>query len=216
MPFTNRDIRTLSRISDKPGTVLGAREYLDDFWVHYREASGDFWKLERRQHFVEPGVPSWDAFVAGDWERALELAEETRVELRRYLTESHHLHRRRIRVVEEPVTSYLQWEMQMLRIRVEEGDNIRVLPAAGLCDVEWNPVERQHRPLPELILLGTSALYEVHYDDSGTHIGARRIDDTAAVAACQAECGQLYERGEDLITYFHRVIAPLPPPVALA
>ncbi|MGC9540104.1 hypothetical protein [Streptomyces sp. UG1] len=44
------------------------------------------WKLECRQHFEEQGSPSGDAVRRGEWERSL-------------------------RVVEKPVSPYVQWEL---------------------------------------------------------------------------------------------------------
>jgi hypothetical protein len=42
------------------------------------------WKLERRQDFQEPGVPSWAAMAEGDWRRAHPLADQMRTGIREH------------------------------------------------------------------------------------------------------------------------------------
>lgn len=54
----------LHRIADLPGAGLSLASYSDAFDEAYKGIV--FWKLERRQSFREPGVPSWEAFAAGD------------------------------------------------------------------------------------------------------------------------------------------------------
>lgn len=197
----------LERVSKVAGAELGAREYLDDFWRRADGLTGSLWKLERLQHFREPDEPSWQAMMAGDWGRALALIEEKRAASKRQVTVADGIENRRVRVVERPVTPYVQWEMHILRIWVETGaQDIRVLDASLVRHLESRTV------LPELVILGKQVMYEVRYDAAGDHCGARRIEDTAAVSACHREIAELYAKGEDLLSYFDREIAPLPPP----
>jgi hypothetical protein len=203
----------LERIPSLPGKRLDAQEYLDDFWARFQGHSGDFWKLERCQHFIEPGVPSWEAFAAGEWERALALAVGQRPAVREYIAANRHLNRRRVRIVEHPLTPYLHWELHVLRIRVEEGDNIRVLRADAVREYEQQGRDGEPaQVLPELIVLGSVVLYEVCYDASGKLDGARRIDDAAATARCEAELQAMYGSAQDFSEYFEAEVAPLPPP----
>lgn len=96
--------------------------------------------------------------------------------------------------------------MYLLRRRYGEGEQVKVLPASVVSHLEtsW--------PLPEVVILGADVMYEVLYDATGTHSGARRIDDPAVVSSCGREISEFYEMGEDLQVYFDREIAPLPPP----
>lgn len=65
-----------------PGERLGLEAYREDFRRRDFAVDGcDSWKLERRQDFREPGDPSWEAFVQGNWEKALWLIEGRRKEL---------------------------------------------------------------------------------------------------------------------------------------
>jgi hypothetical protein len=197
----------LESVRLRPAVELNAKGYLDDFWWHSEKGGGDFWKLERIQHFREPDEPSWVAMNEGDWARALALIEEKRAASKHHVTVNEHSGSHRVRVVERPVTPYLQWEMQLLKIWVETGaQNIRVLDASAVRHLETGG------PLPELVILGTTAMYEVLYDDTGTHAGGRRIDDADVIIACRQQLKDLYCKGEDLLTYFEREIAELPPP----
>ncbi|WP_344905879.1 DUF6879 family protein [Actinomadura meridiana] len=93
------------------------------------ESEDYFWKLERRQTFQEPDDASYQAFVRGDWEEAQRIENDGRDALRRRFVEQGFV-LRRVRVVESPITPYLQWEMRALRVRAEAGEEIRVLDAS--------------------------------------------------------------------------------------
>lgn len=195
----------LERIRGLPAVEFDAQGYLDDFWQYSNQDA--FWKLERIQDFREPDEPSWRAMEAGDWDGALALIEEKRAGSTRHVTVSDGASSVRLRVVEHPVTPYLQWEMQVLKIWVETGtQDIRVMDAAAVRHLE------RTAPLPEVVVLGTETMYEVLYDDTGTHCGGRRIDDRDVIAACRAELHDLFGKAEDLLPYFDQEIAPLPPP----
>jgi hypothetical protein len=190
------------------GLEFGPEEYLADFWSHFQRIDDEFWKLERIQNFREPEEPSWVAMMEGDWDRALGLGEATRDGNPQEPEYAGGLVRRRVRIVEQPVTPYLQWEMQMLKIRGAAGEHIRVLDAHAVEHLE------SKRPLPELVILDTLTMYQVLYDDKGTLNGARRVDDTDVIKACGRELTTLFDRGEDLLAYFEREIVFLPPPTS--
>lgn len=198
----------LDRIADLPARTLGREAYLKDYWAEYEQIDDVFWKLERAQTFREIGDPSWEAFANGDWRLALELNEADRETAVEMAAKDRRLgiRTRRIRVVETPISPYVQWEMQFFRLLAEAGQELRVLPAEALR--AWE----HERPAPELALLGDRVLYEVLYDASGTPCGARRIDDRAVIRACRAELAGLFARAEPLMRFFDREIAPLPAP----
>ncbi|MET7338607.1 DUF6879 family protein [Nonomuraea sp. NPDC005650] len=187
----------LERIHEISGVLLSADGYLDDFWPNFRNIDDVFWKLERIQRF-EAGEPSWLAMMEGDWERSLKLVDDSGVEGR-----SRAFPCRRIRIVEQPVTPYLQWEMHVLALRVAVAEQVRVLDAGEVSDLEID------RRLPELVVLGSSVMYEVTYDASGAHSGARRIDDPEVIAACRGELDKLFAAGEDFQVYYEREIVPM-------
>ncbi|MER8059357.1 MULTISPECIES: DUF6879 family protein [unclassified Streptomyces] len=193
----------------------GVSEHLDrpsyhaDFWRVRASGIRHMNKLERGQNFKERGFASWEAFAAGDWDRALSLVEEKREGYERQFHEAARLGilERRLRVVELPVTPYVQWELHVLRMRVELGDHIKVLDARKISDIE------QVRPVPEVVILGETAMYEVVYDDDGNAAGANRFSDQALIRETSAGFEALYERGDDFHDFFDREIARLAPPV---
>ncbi|MFE4049347.1 DUF6879 family protein [Streptomyces sp. YIM B13518] len=185
--------------------------YHADFRRVYESGIRHLNKLERGQNFKERGFASWEAFAAGEWDRALSLIQEKRdVYARQFRTAARlGILERRLRVVEFPVTPYVQWELFVLRLRVELGDHIRVLDARGIADIE------QSRPVPEVVILGDAALYEVLYDEDGNAAGANRFTDRALIRETSAGFDALYERGDDFHAFFDREIAPLAPPAVV-
>ncbi|MGP3933578.1 DUF6879 family protein [Nonomuraea sp. KM88] len=185
----------LERIHEIPAVSLGADDYLDDFWPSYRCTDDVVWKLQRVQSFDAAVTPG--PLVEGDWERSLKLAGDGR---------AGGFARRRLRIVEPCVTSYLRWEMHVLASRGASREEVRVLAAQQVADLEID------RRLPELVVLGTSVMYEVTYDALGLHSGARRIDDQEVIAACRGDLDKLFAAGEDLDGYYEREILPLTAP----
>lgn len=187
---------------------LNRRDYHADFYRHFEGGIDRLNKLERGQHFQERGFPSWEAFAAGEWERALSLVEEKRPVYTEQFRRRAELgvRERRLRVVEFPVTPYVQWEFHVLRLRVELGDRIRVVDARGIADVE------RDRPVPEVVILGDEVMYEVVYDEDGNADGCRRFVDPALIEETTAGFEALYRRAEEFTDFFEREIRPLPAP----
>ncbi|GAA1754570.1 DUF6879 family protein [Streptomonospora arabica] len=197
----------LERLRDLPARPLDRPDYHAEYWAAY-ERGGVFWKLERAQHFEEPGDASWEAFAAGDWQKALELNEADRADAEAMAAKDREvgMETRRIRIVEHPVSPYLQWEMQFLRLLSEAGQSLRAVSAADVAHLE------ERAPLPEVVVLGDRLLFLVRYDSQGRAFGAWRIEDRDAVAAAVADLAALFDGGTPLLDYFAREIAPLPAP----
>ncbi|WP_410589689.1 DUF6879 family protein [Amycolatopsis sp. lyj-23] len=187
-----------------PGDRLTPDEYLADhaenFW---RSDAGGCWKLERQQHFVESDDTSWDAFNAGDWPRALQLLEERRQKIADYENRiaRHGFAVRRARVVEEPISPYLLWELNSLHVRRQVGGKIRVIGGDAVADAEREEV------LPELFILGGKVIYQVLYSENGELEGALRSEDRELIRRWTATVRHLYDHGEDLATFFARKVA---------
>lgn len=181
---------------------------LDDYIADYTAVSdgltGDIWKLERAQFFREPGNPSWEAFEAGRWRDAIDLAAADEPELTDHFASlaDRGSHFFRVRAVETPLTDYLLWELHVLRVRASAGEKIRVVLPALLTSAEEI----------ELVLLGDVAGYAVDYRDDGTARGAAKFVDRGAIARCTAAIRDIYGRGEDLERFFAREVAPLGAP----
>ncbi|MFC9219555.1 DUF6879 family protein [Streptomyces hygroscopicus] len=199
----------LPRLDGAPGERLSRDSYRADFQQRMQAIDGrDSWKLERRQHFQEPGTESWKAFSRGDWAGALELIEKRRDELLAFMGEAakRDFSLYRVRVVAEPITPYLQWELHMLRLRAECGERIRVVGPELIRELE------EDGPLPELVSLGGRTLYRVIYDSRGISDGAVRFADPDVLKPWEEFIKGLYGEGEEMSSYFEREVAPLPPP----
>jgi hypothetical protein len=198
----------LDQVTETPGWALEPDSYAADARGHFEEIEDVFWKLERRQTFQELDDEGYDAFMRGEWEEAIRIEEQTRERIRAYYDKISHMgfEGRRLRIVESPVCPYLQWEMLALRIRAEEGERIRIVDAEQVRHLETRNL------LPELIILGTRALYEIRYDAAGIHRGARKIEDRQVIDRCREELAELWGKGEELSAYIEREIVPLPPP----
>lgn len=192
-----------------PGLRLGLDDYTEDFGRHFwHSGSEGFWKLERQQTFREPGVESWEAFHAGHWDESLALLEGQRGHyeeyFRRIAASGFALHR--VRCVEEPVSPYLQWELHLLHLKAQYGEDTRVLGDNGI-----RPYETP-RPLPEIVVLGSSVMYEVLYDEDGELAGAVRFDDPDGILRCRQAIQEMHRAGEPLGDFFSRRVAGMPPP----
>ncbi|MGP3967401.1 DUF6879 family protein [Streptomyces sp. 6N223] len=185
--------------------------YYADFEAHFwHSADLGFWKLERQQTFKEPGYDSWVAFARGDWEESLRLLEAGRSDMAGYhrKAERHGFTPRRIRVVQEPLSAYMQWELQALRIRDECGGPVRVIDVDKVADFEADG------PLPEIYTLGSRVMYEAVYDERGVLEAARKYIDRDLIRRCQKFIEDLYHAGEPLADWFAEHVAHLPPPLA--
>jgi hypothetical protein len=182
--------------------------YHEDFYRVFSSGIRHMNKLERGQHFKERGFASWEAFAAGEWDAAIELIEERRAGYAQQMREAERLGvlQRRLRVVEFPLTPYVQWELHVLRVRTQEGDPIRVLDAAAIADIE------KRHPVPEVVVLGDVVMFEVRYDADGNADGANRFTDPSLIAETSAGFDALYARAQEYEPFFAREVAPLPPP----
>lgn len=178
-----------------------------DFWSI---KEGDFWKLERQQHFREPDDDSWRAFAEGNWSEALRLLEARRDDLIDYYRKiaAHGFANYRVRVVEQPIIPYLQWELHLLRVRERAGALIRVIGPDKIAELESDG------SLPEFATLGSTVLYQPVYDEHGVLCAGRRFRDRGLVDRCRTLTQTLYDEGEPLASFFDREVAPLPPPTS--
>ncbi|MER5227478.1 DUF6879 family protein [Streptomyces flaveus] len=231
------------------GTPLSRDAYLAHFREEYPH-SPLIDKLEVRQDFREPGYAPWEAAQRGDWAEALSLAESERPALAGQYEQAHArgARLRRVRFVELPPSDYLLWEMSILRLRAELGEEIRVHVmehGRGVARTEQAYVEQpdididrsdsrsadpapdgrfvggqaedglpglQHPPpahMPELVVLGTTALYELRYTPEGDLDGAVRHTGRELIGACRRDIEQLLADGEELLSFHDRVTAPL-------
>ncbi|WP_333493574.1 ATP-binding protein [Kitasatospora cathayae] len=203
--------RRVPELRSEWGEILARQDYKRDFRERDARVRGrDSWKLERRQHFEEQGSASWEAVRRGDWTEALRLLEGRRAALLEMGREDEERRSffHRVRVVQKPLTAYVQWELHSLRIRAECGERIRIVGAEALADSG----DEEFGPLPEIVILGGRTLYQVLYSETGVPVGAVRYTDPDLVLRWEDYIKDLYRTGEDVPTYFDREVAHLPPP----
>ncbi|MCE0537768.1 hypothetical protein LWF15_19940 [Kineosporia rhizophila] len=189
----------LSKIT--AGERLLGDAYWSDFDDHFwRIGTEGFWKLERLQHFQEPGDDSWVAFSRGNWQEAMALLDQRREALTQHYSKmrAHGFETWRIRVVQEPLSDYMRWELQLLRLRHELGGHTRVIDAGDLAEYETGQV------LPELVTLGDDVMYELLYNDDGLQEGGIRYSQPDQVASARDLIQELYSMGEDIAQYAAR------------
>lgn len=63
--------------------------------------------------------------------------------------------------------------------------------------------------MPELVVLGTTALYELRYTPEGDLDGAVRHTGRGLIGACRRDIEQLLADGEELLSFHNRMTAPL-------
>lgn len=112
----------------------------------------------------------------------------------------------RVRVVEQPLTPCLHWELHLLRVRAQCGELISVFGPEHIARYEHND------PLPELITPGPDTVYDIGYNTKGEADGAVRYVDPDIRNRTADFIGSLYELGEDVEEFFARQVAVLHPP----
>ncbi|NMO56709.1 hypothetical protein HH310_36740 [Actinoplanes sp. TBRC 11911] len=181
-------------------------DFEENFWT---TTAPGFWKLERQQFFQEPGNKSWEAFAQGDWQESLRIIDADRPEMIEYYrkVEARGFVTRRVRVVEQPIIPYLQWELRVLRMRDQYGGSVRIVTGEQVAEFE------REGPLPEIYTHGTTVMYQAVYGDDGVLESARRFIDRDLVVRCQRVIQDLYAIGQPLGPFFAEHVAALTPPL---
>ncbi|MGW0892909.1 DUF6879 family protein [Saccharopolyspora sp. NPDC002578] len=190
------------------GDRLTLDEYADDFNERFwRPRNTGAWKFERAQTFRQPESASWNAFHDGNWELSLRLLEQRRPALQEYFdrVSAHGFFVRRVRVVEEPLSSYLVWELNSLLTRHQCGASVSIVDAGAL------EAHERDVALPEIFVIGPDTVYEVRYDSDGVAEGAVRYVDERTAQRWANFIDRLHRAGEPIDAYFDREVAGLRP-----
>lgn len=202
------------QLDQTTGTTLNNEDFYEDFNNHFWTCD-QFWKLETAQHFAEPGNPSWQAFNAGDWNEALRLHHERIEDLLDYHEQcgEYGITTKRVRIVKEPITPYLQWEMHLLFLRDTTGGPTRILPGNQFAPFEKDCYNRPTDPLfPEICGMDNTVMYEHHYDQHGVMNATTKYTDLDTITKFKHLTDALYRDAQPIGPYFHRHIKPLPAP----
>jgi len=155
----------------------------EDFRREFRKASLSVarrvYKLERRQTFQEPGNRSWEAFAAGDTERALQLIEESRASQRAFkkIFEERSADFYRLRVIEDPFTDYLKWELAHFQLNAEEGEKIYLVNQPMIADIDWT------YGLRDYTIFDADLAFFLNYSDDGLFLHADLVRDANILTA---------------------------------
>lgn len=187
--------------------TLDSDAYADDFQAYFDDCRNSFKKIEYGQTFLEPGNESWEAFNAGDWRKALSLANSRDEEARRYFDalKNSGMEAKRVRLICEPLTGYLVWELNILIGNIELGEQISVLPlrrAEKLVDPAW---------LDDYVAIDETVAYRVLYNEAGLNAGGERSKDQESIRSVIHAFNLLESQGECLTAYFSREVAHLVP-----
>jgi hypothetical protein len=197
------------RLDRRQGTRLDLDTYYPEFAANFHHT--EFWKLERGQHFAEPSNPSWIAFNRGRWKTAMKLLDPWQQALR--AIHDHNLTAEapayRIRIVEEPLTPYMRWELELLHRRNEVTGRINVIAADDELIAE---IEQENgAQLPDLNIMDT-LMYEVVYDANGVIDHVYKYTDPDTITPWRDLTKHLYREGFDMEYFYRAHVMHLPPP----
>jgi hypothetical protein len=145
------------------GYSADPKAFFAQFRPAWTEVRSQVLKLETRQSYQQPGNPSYDALVAGDLGRAIELIPAS-VEGDKALYAS--LRERRVdfvrcRPVAYPFTPYLVWEMRHYEFNAREGERI------FCCELLENEQLFADYAQHDFIVFDDSVAFVHDYDDMG-------------------------------------------------
>jgi len=193
------------------GVRLTVEEYHEDFDTRFWARHGNVLELERQQDFRQPGSESWCAFDRGDCDSALHILQGQRKDLLAQHERQRQLgfETRRVRVAQRPVTPALWWELHSLRVQADCGKRVHIVGVDQVAPYE------SIVPLPEIVVIGTSVVYQVLYDSDGAPAGAIRSSDRDEVRHWSRIISDLFADGEPVSTFLAREINDMPPPHTL-
>lgn len=115
---------------------IGLEEFFREFQSEWDKLKFRFFKLERQQAYQEPDDPSYQAFARGDLSEAIRLVRE-RIREQKPLYEvarQKGIDIIRVRVVERPLSDYLQYEFEAYKVSQEYGEQVRLVMASALAN----------------------------------------------------------------------------------
>lgn len=156
------------------GDYLNPGEYSEEFDRLWSRLTATFVKVERLQTYSRVGSKSYEAYLAGRVDEALQIFRSdvigSEAELLADIPRKGICYTR-IRIVEPPLSTYLRFEFETYRISAEYGQVILVLNADG----------SRIDSAPEFILFDRYAALVLDYSDDGELRGAWRHESAHAI-----------------------------------
>jgi Family of unknown function (DUF6879) len=152
-------------------------ELLDDmqFRAFFHTFDHTAWRLEVRDVYKDPGeVELLERYRAGERSDSPFTVEWFKpwADLVRGWTDTRK-RMERVRVVTEPHSEYISWEMDLAHLNVEAGEDIRYLPRPR--------AEGLGLPYEDFWLFDSKFAVVLHLDDEGVRLGVEMIDDPIEV-----------------------------------
>jgi hypothetical protein len=110
--------------------------------------------------------------------RALELIEEDRAAQRDFkkIFDDREAAFYRLRVIEDPLSSYLRWELAHFRLNAEEGEKIYIVNQAMIADLDLR------YDLTDYTIFDRSLAFFLNYSDDGLFLHADMVSDPAVIS----------------------------------
>ncbi|SDY04985.1 hypothetical protein SAMN05421504_104341 [Amycolatopsis xylanica] len=164
--------------------------FREEFWKATERLRTRTVKVEWGQTFQEPGNPSWEAFAAGDFRKAIHLIEQNRQD---------HIRQQRvfddtgtpfyrIRVIRFPLSDYLKWELAHFRLNAELGERIFLAESARIADIELEGGLDDFTLFDEFLMLATE------YTEDGVFKGAHIVRDQRYLSQVSDLADKLLDR----------------------
>lgn len=151
---------------------ISGEEFLDLF----RQAKSDVFRLELRDRYNVPAERDrWEAFQARDWPRLDELNKAQRATWMQLIGDVTSTGKRveRVRVVSEPPTQYIQFELRLNEGNAEAGEVIRYLSR--------HQIEGLALPAEDYWLFDSASAVVLRFGDDDDLLGMELVDAPAAI-----------------------------------
>ncbi|MEQ4718138.1 DUF6879 family protein [Nonomuraea sp. B19D2] len=148
----------------------------DEFLDLFRQAKSDVFRLELRDRYNVPAEHDrWEAFQARDWPRLEELNKAQRAVWMQLMRDVTSTGRRveRVRVITEPPTRYIQFELLLNAGNAEAGEDIRYLPRDHAQELAL--------PSVDYWLFDSTAAVVLQFGDDDDLLGMELVDEPATI-----------------------------------
>jgi hypothetical protein len=162
-----------------------------------REGLRTCWRLDTRDHLIDPMNDALRTWHHGDHHQALRLLQAQRPKL----AAKHRTYRelgvtvRTLWAPSYPLTSYQRYRLHVHRLRAAAGFDTRVLDPRARSHLEYT------RPLPALVVYPGQAVYLPRYSAWDRPDGATRVNDPALADALAVQLDTLYPTAASLYEF---------------
>ncbi len=157
-------------------------------------------KLETRQSYHEPENPSYCAFLRGDFDLAITLIQESKLqdEAEIYtLCRDRNIDFIRCRPIAFPLTDYLKWEVENYKYSIEAGEKI------FYCDLKDTSSVFDEFAKHDFMVFDSSIAFIHDYDEQGLIRGGWIIKKESSIHALCALHNYILLKSDPFDLFFH-------------